>query len=117
MRQHGVTAVWAGVFLFIGGLALTGGGPVWCAAAQECSQTVTWTWMKGGSTVSQVGIYGTLETPAAANMPGARRDPVSWTDSAGKFWLFSGQGYPGSGSSGTSMICGTTIRPRAIGPG
>jgi len=49
--------------------------------------------MKGASTRNQVGTYGTVQVPSAANTPGARYAPVSWTDAAGVFWLFGGNGW------------------------
>ncbi|MFZ1085745.1 MAG: kelch repeat-containing protein [Terracidiphilus sp.] len=55
--------------------------------------TSQWTWMGGSSIVSQPGVYGTLGTPAAGNIPGSRYASVSWTDSSGNFWLFGGVGY------------------------
>ena len=35
-------------------------------------------------------VYGTEGTAAANNTPGARRQPITWTDAAGNFWLFGG---------------------------
>jgi N-acetylneuraminic acid mutarotase len=68
--------------------------------------TNQWAWMGGSSTVvstcttlngeticGQSGVYGTLGTPAAGNVPGARTGAASWTDSSGNFWLFGGSGY------------------------
>jgi N-acetylneuraminic acid mutarotase len=64
-----------------------------------------WTWMGGSNTLScntiggviqcsgAAGVYGTLGTPAAGNIPGAREGSVAWTDSQGNFWLFGGYGY------------------------
>jgi N-acetylneuraminic acid mutarotase len=49
-----------------------------------------WTWMSGADTTYQLGVYGTKGVPAAANVPGARADAVSWTDSNGNLWLFGG---------------------------
>ena len=60
--------------------------------------TDEWTWMKGASTINQWGTYGTQGTPAAANTPGARRGPVSWTDGSGGLWLFGGEGLSGTGT-------------------
>ena len=40
----------------------------------------------------QVGTYGTLGVPAAANIPGGRASASSWIDSSGNFWLFGGDG-------------------------
>jgi N-acetylneuraminic acid mutarotase len=66
--------------------------------------TNEWTWMGGSSTVGsnygQPGVYGTLGTPAAGNIPGGRRWASSWTDSSGHLWLFGGDGYDASGTFG-----------------
>ena len=62
--------------------------------------TNLWTWMGGSNTVpgcsagstscGEPGVYGTLGTPAAGNVPSGRIAPSSWTDSNGNFWLFGG---------------------------
>ena len=57
--------------------------------------TGEWAWMGGSSTVPSFGtghpgVYGTLGTPAAGNVPGGRAAAASWRDSGGDFWLFSG---------------------------
>jgi N-acetylneuraminic acid mutarotase len=62
--------------------------------------TSEWAWMGGSNTGSQSGVYGTLGTPAAANIPGSRYSASSWTDSSGHFWLFGGIGYDSTGTSG-----------------
>ena len=49
-----------------------------------------WTWMSGSNTFNSSGVYGTMGSPAATNVPGARRGSVSWTDSADNLWLFGG---------------------------
>jgi N-acetylneuraminic acid mutarotase len=54
--------------------------------------TNLWTWMSGSNTAAASGVYGTLGTAAAGNVPGARAMAVSWTDSAGDLWLFGGFG-------------------------
>jgi N-acetylneuraminic acid mutarotase len=72
--------------------------------------TDQWAWMGGSSTLNcyteypnpggapeQVcspppGLYGTLGTPSAGNIPGGRSQAASWTDSNGNFWLFGGTG-------------------------
>jgi hypothetical protein len=59
-----------------------------------------WTWMSGSDEKNQNGVYGTKGTPAPANVPGARRYLVSWTDPSGNLWLFGGYGYPATGSTG-----------------
>jgi N-acetylneuraminic acid mutarotase len=59
-----------------------------------------WTWVSGSSASDAQGVYGTQGMAAAGNMPGARFDSVSWTDSAGNMWLFGGSGFDSAGTSG-----------------
>jgi hypothetical protein len=59
-----------------------------------------WTWVAGPSAVGQAGAYGTEGTAAAANAPSARIGAVGWTDSAGNFWLYGGDGYDSTGTRG-----------------
>ena len=54
--------------------------------------TKEWTWVSGSNVANASSVYGTLETAAATNVPGARAGSVSWTDSSGKLWLFGGSG-------------------------
>ena len=66
-----------------------------------------WAWIGGSNTlppcdvttdcqyVSQPGNYGVLGVPDPANYPPPRTDAVSWTDSAGNFWLFGGARFSG----------------------
>jgi len=49
-----------------------------------------WTWVSGGNTTNQNGVYGTLGTAAAANVPGGRQASTSWVDASGNFWVFGG---------------------------
>jgi N-acetylneuraminic acid mutarotase len=53
------------------------------AVVCSVSSTATdvWTWAGGADYVN---------ASTTANVPGARRQPVSWTDSSGNFWLFGG---------------------------
>lgn len=67
--------------------------------------TAEWAWMAGSSSVpsptnGQPGVYGTLGTPAAGNIPGGRADPVSWIDSSGHLWLFGGNGWDANSNEG-----------------
>ncbi len=59
-----------------------------------------WTWMGGSNTYNQAGVYGTMGTPAAGNIPGGRYGVASWTDSYGNFWLFGGNGIDANGNMG-----------------
>ena len=62
-------------------------------------RTNVWTWVGGSNGVNQTGTYGSKGVAAAANIPGARREAVSWVDRSGQFWLFGGYGLGGAGSS------------------
>ncbi|MGA2085224.1 MAG: kelch repeat-containing protein [Terracidiphilus sp.] len=67
--------------------------------------TNEWAWMAGSSTVGlpqngRPGVYGTLGSPAAGNVPGGRAGASSWTDSSGNFWFFGGTGFDANGKSG-----------------
>lgn len=62
--------------------------------------TLEWTWIGGSKTSSgfgNPGVYGTLGTPAAGNIPGSRYLANSWTDSSGNLWLFGGYGTDANG--------------------
>ena len=56
-----------------------------------------WACMSGCNQINQSGTYGTKGIPAAGNAPGSRFEAVSWVDSKGNFWLFSGYGAAGIG--------------------
>lgn len=77
-------------------------------------KTTQWLWWGGaGQTIAydSTGLsvvttlsppaYGTLGVPANGNLPGPRYQSVTWTDNAGNFWLFGGQGYDAAGVSGS----------------
>ena len=75
-------------------------------------QTNQWAWTGGSNTVSlmpnggygQPGVYGTLATPAAANIPSSRQGAMSWTGSNGNLWLFGGEGPEASGTWGDGGV-------------
>jgi len=73
--------------------------------------THLWAWMGGSNSLSsgtkasganpgQLGVYGTLRTPATGNIPGSRSNAFTWTDAGGNFWLFGGDGYDSAGGFG-----------------
>ena len=86
MREN----LWLTLRLVVGLLAF-----LWIESSAS-AQTVApneWTRMSGEITIDNPGIYGTLGTPSAANLPGARLGSASWTDANGNLWLFGGFGY------------------------
>lgn len=81
--------------------------------------TNLWAWMGGSSTrdgsacdsnvnlwyytCGEPGVYGTLGAPASGNIPGGRSDAISWSDSSGNLWLFSGLGFDVNGYIGDTQ--------------
>ncbi len=57
-----------------------------------------WRWVSGSNIVNATGVYGSLGTPAASNIPGARFAASSWLDSSGNMWVFGGIGYDSTGN-------------------
>ncbi len=62
--------------------------------------TNQWTWVRGSSGPNAVGVYGTQGLPANSNEPGAREFAMYWTDAAGNFWLFGGDGFAANSTFG-----------------
>jgi Galactose oxidase, central domain len=64
-----------------------------------------WTWMFGPDTNGTLGPYGIAQLPPPiapaqdTNTPGGREYGVTWTDSAGRKWMFGGWGMPVTGVS------------------
>jgi N-acetylneuraminic acid mutarotase len=54
--------------------------------------TNQWTWVKGPNVPNVGATYGTMGVPNPANNPGCREFCMSWTDAAGNFWLYGGDG-------------------------
>jgi N-acetylneuraminic acid mutarotase len=69
-------------------------------AAAQTTAPSEWTWVGGSSKLNQAGVYGTLGTPAAGNVPGSRSSSTSWIDGNGNFWLFGGVGEDMNGHIG-----------------
>jgi N-acetylneuraminic acid mutarotase len=59
-----------------------------------------WTWIGGSASAGDSGVYGSLNTPAATNLPGARQGAATWRDASGNLWLFGGLGVDGVGNTG-----------------
>jgi N-acetylneuraminic acid mutarotase len=78
--------------------------------------TNQWAWMGGSKTrdgsaclwnvnlwpltCGEPGVYGTIGTSAAGNIPGGRAGSAKWTDSQGNLWIFSGSGFDVNGYFG-----------------
>lgn len=67
----------------------------------------TWTWVKGSNTGNQNGTYGSLTRPYAPYVnwtPGGRNGATHWVDNSGQLWLFGGQGYDSTSTSGNGFL-------------
>lgn len=54
-----------------------------------------WAWLSGERNGDNNGIY----TKGASSIPGARVNPISWTDRGGNLWLFGGRGFGETGKT------------------
>jgi len=52
-----------------------------------------WAWMMGTTQSAVGGLYGTLGTPSATNMPGSRSLSASWYTSSNQLYLYGGSGF------------------------
>ncbi|GGB24943.1 kelch repeat-containing protein [Puia dinghuensis] len=88
----------SGNFWFFGGWDYNGNyySDLW----KYAPGTGLWTWVSGSNTQNNQGVYGTKNTAAAANVPGARYGHNGWVDASGNFWIFGGNGIDGSNNSG-----------------
>jgi len=64
------------------------------------AQTSEWVWVGGSNSGAPSGVYGTQGVAAVGNIPGARDDAFTWTDSSGNLWLFGGIGKDYVGTEG-----------------
>ena len=62
--------------------------------------TKQWTWMGGSALLNQPGVYGTLGTQSASNLPAGRLGASTWVDASGNFWMFGGNGLDANGHPG-----------------
>jgi N-acetylneuraminic acid mutarotase len=67
------------------------------------STTDEWAWISGSNYASSgagpAGVYGTLGTASAGNVPGGRDASTGWTDSSGNLWIFGGFGFDATGGT------------------
>jgi hypothetical protein len=105
-RDYSVTFVdKAGLLWLFGGNGYgntTAGGSYYLNDLWQYNQQANlWTWMGGPQTEGGSGVYGTLGVAAAGNLPGSRYGSGHWTDAAGNFWLFGGNGLDSTGTGNT----------------
>ena len=91
----------SGNFYLFGGQVYLGGtvgvqNDLW----QYSPTTNQWTMIGGSTSLNAQGTYGTAGTAAASNQPGARQQPVTWTDNTGNFWMLGGTGLDSAGANG-----------------
>lgn len=66
-----------------------------------------WVWIKGSNTGSDNGVYGTLARPYLTYVnwtPGGRSNATHWVDSLGQLWLFGGEGYDATSTTGNGYL-------------
>ncbi len=77
------------------------------------TQPGTWTWVKGSNTGGQNGVYGPETRPYFTYYiwnPGGRRGTMSWTSTVSsspsftQLWLFGGQGYDATSTTGNGYL-------------
>jgi hypothetical protein len=67
-----------------------------------------WVWIKGSNTGSQNGIYWTGITRPYYTYyvwtPGGRSNATHWVDGMGQLWLFGGEGYDSTSTTGNGYL-------------
>jgi hypothetical protein len=70
-------------------------------------QPGTWTWIKGSNTGSANGLYGPMTRPYLTYYvwtPGGRSNATRWVDGNGQLWLFGGEGYDSTSTTGNGYL-------------
>jgi hypothetical protein len=60
--------------------------------------------MKGSNNNSQAGSYGFQSVPSVFSTPGARWGVGYWVDKSNQLWLFGGQGFDSTTTSGNGYL-------------
>jgi hypothetical protein len=70
-------------------------------------QLGTWAWVKGSNTGSQNGNYGPATIPYLTYYlwsPGGRSSATHWVDQNQQFWMFGGEGYDSTSTTGNGYL-------------
>jgi len=70
-------------------------------------QPGSWTWIKGSNTGSPNGVYGDMVRPYKTYeiwTPGGRSNATHWVDGQGQLWLFGGEGYDSTSTTGNGFL-------------
>jgi len=101
--NRSVSLTWSdssGNLWLYGGYGLTPSGTQgWLADLWRYNPTLgQWSFLGGSQKTNQPATRGTLGSFAAANLPGSRENSSTWTDAAGRLWLFGGSLFDASGN-------------------
>jgi hypothetical protein len=70
-------------------------------------QLGTWAWVKGSNTGGQNGVYGDELIPYKTYeiwTPGGRSNATHWVDLNHQLWLFGGEGYDSTSTTGNGYL-------------
>jgi hypothetical protein len=70
-------------------------------------QLGTWAWIKGSNTGAQNGVYGDETRPYLTHnvwTPGGRSNATAWVDKRNQLWLFGGEGYDSTSTTGNGYL-------------
>lgn len=74
------------------------------------TQPGTWAWVKGSNTGSQNGVYLNSVLPPVPYVtnvnftPGGRSNATHWIDKRGQLWMFGGEGYDSTSTTGNGYL-------------
>src|SRR6201993_1980783 len=88
------------VFVLVASIGLTVVGCSSTASMDIFPPPEQWAWMSGANGINQSGTYESEGKTLAGDVPGSRQGAVSWTNPAGKLWLFGGAGFDSTGTQG-----------------
>ena len=75
--------------------------------ATTAGQPGTWVWVKGSVTGNANGSYGDMVRPYKTYniwTPGGRSNATRWVDGNGQLWLFGGEGYDATSTTGNGYL-------------